>query len=192
MDLTKKRHDISYNCDGTETVITEDPGYYTGTITAGPLPAIKSSQIHPGYGAVPPGNTGTGTVIISSPDATATYTATSLTVTPKYSNATISSNGITSGSGYTYTTGTGGGSPWVANTTLTGGKLHLEGEDADIDINGKSLVDTLQALEERLNILTPNPELEQEWKELKKLGDKYRKLEKELKEKAKMWDVLKK
>jgi hypothetical protein len=185
MDITKEKD--------TGTVITEDPGYYTGTISAGPLPAIKSGSLHPTYGAVPPNNAGTGTVIISSPDATATYTPTSLTVTPKYANTTISSNGLSSGTGYTYNLGTGGGgSPWATNTTLTGGKLHLEGEGADIDINGKSLVATLEALEERLNILTPNPELEQEWKELKKLGDKYRKLEKELKEKAKMWDALKK
>ena len=150
---------------------------YTGTISAG--------TVHPGYGAVPPNNTGTGTVIISTPDATATYTATSLTVTPKYANT------LSSGTGYTYTTGTGGGSPWATNTTLTGGKLHLEGEGADIDINGKSLVDTLQALEERLNILTPNPELEKEWAELKKLGEAYRKLEADLTEKAAMWSALK-
>ena len=191
MDLTKKRYDISYDIDETENVTAEDTGYYTGTITAGPLPAIKSSAIHPGYGAVPPNNTGTGTVIISSPTTTATYTPTSLTVTPKYANTIVSSNGLSSGTGYTYTTGTGGGSPWATNTTLTGGKLHLEGEGADIDINGKSLTDTLRALEERLNILVPNQELEKEWKELKKLGDKYRKLEKELKEKAAMWAALK-
>lgn len=183
MDLTKKRYDISYDTD--ETVTTEDTGCYTGAISGGTL--------HPGYGAVPPSNPGTGTVIISSPDAIATYTPTSLTVKPNYANTIISSTGLSSGSGYTYTAGNGGGgSPWATNTTLTGGKLHLEGEGADIDINGKSLVDTLQVLEERLNILVPNQELEKEWKELKKLGDKYRRLEKELKEKAKMWTVLKK
>lgn len=180
MDLTKKRYDISYNCDGTETVTT-------GTIAPATLPSIKSSEIHAGYGAVPP--QGTGTVIISSPTATATYTPTSLTVTPKYANTTIASNSISSGTGYTYTTGPG---TWATGTTATSGKLNLIGDDADLVINGKSLTDTLQALEERLNILNPNPELEKEWKELKKLGDKYRKLEKELKEKAKMWDVLKK
>jgi hypothetical protein len=182
MDLTKKRYDISYDTD--ETVTTEDTGYYTGTISAGTL--------HPGYGAVPPNNAGSGTVIISTPDATATYTPTSLTVAPKYANTTISSNGLSSGTGYTYNLGTGGGSPWATGTTASAGKLNLLGEDADLVINGKSLVDTLQALEERLNILVPNQELEKEWKELKKVGDKYRKLEKELKEKTKMWDTLKK
>jgi hypothetical protein len=68
----------------------------------------------------------------------------------------------------------------------------LDGEGADIDINGKSLLKTLEALEERLNILVPNPELETEWAELKQLGDAYRKLEQDLIEKAAMWQVLQK
>ena len=146
---------------------------------------------HPTYGAVPPN--GTGTVIISSPDATATYTPTSLTVTPKYANTTISSNGLGTGSGYTYTTGTGTiTNPWATNTTLKGGQLELEGKNADVIIDGKSLVDTLRALEERLNILVPNPEIEKEWAELKQLGDAYRKLEADLVEKTHMWKVLQK
>ena len=145
---------------------------------------------HPSYGAVPPN--GTGTVIISSPDATATYTPTSLTVTPKYPNTTFPATGLSSGTGYTYTTGTGSGNPWATNTTLRGGQLELEGKDADVIIDGKSLTATLQALEERLNILVPNPELEKEWAELKKLGDAYRKLEANLIEKTHMWKVLQK
>jgi hypothetical protein len=179
MDLTKKRYNISYDTD--ETVTTEDTGCYTGAISGGTL--------HPGYGAVPPGS---GTVIISSPDAIATYTPTSLTVKPNYANTTISSNGISNG-GYTYTMGTGGGSPWATNTntTLTGGKLHLEGKDADVIIDGKSLLKTLKALEERLNILVPNSELEAEWAELKQLGDQYRELEAKLTEQVEVWRRLK-
>jgi len=154
---------------------------YTGTILGG--------TVHPGFGAVPPNRT--GTLIISTPDVTAAYTPTSVTVTPKYANTTITSNGLGTGSGYTYTTGTGGGSPWATNTTLRGGQLELEGKDADVIIDGKSLVDTLQALEQRLNILVPNPKLEEEWAELKKLGEKYRALEADLTEKADMWGRLK-
>ena len=155
---------------------------YTGTISAG--------TVHTGFGAVPPN--GTGTVIISSPDAVATYTPPSLTVSTKHSNTTISSNGLSSGSGYTYTTGTGGGNPWATNTTLRGGQLELEGKDADVVIDGKSLLKTLQALEERLNILVPNTELEREWNELKTLGENYRKLEADLIEKSRMWQALQK
>jgi len=113
-----------------------------------------------------------------------------LSNTPTYSNITLTSGGYnTTASPYVYTTG--GGNPWAA-TTLKNGKLELEGKDADVVINGKSLVDTLQALEERLNILVPNPKLEAEWKELKDLGDKYRKLEADLTEKADMWSALQK
>ena len=39
--------------------------------------------------------------------------------------------------------------------------------------------------------MTPNPELEKEWDDLKKLGDRYRKLEKKCKEKAEVWNKLK-
>jgi flagellar motility protein MotE (MotC chaperone) len=71
------------------------------------------------------------------------------------------------------------------------GKLSLQGTNADIDINGRSLMKTLDALQDRLNMMVPNPELEAEWDDLKKLGDRYRKLEKKCKEKAKMWNKLK-
>ena len=91
---------------------------------------------------------------------------------------------------------------WTTNTTSgwngtsamdlnQSGKISLRGENADIDINGKSLLKTLEALEERLNLMTPNPELEKEWDDLKKLGDRYRKLEKKCKEKAEVWNKLK-
>jgi hypothetical protein len=123
---------------------------------------ISAGTLHPSYGAVP----------------------------PTYSNVTITSTGATTAP--IYTIGTGAVSPWATNTTLKGGQLELEGKDADVIIDGKSLLDTLKALEERLNILVPNTELEAEWVELKKLGDAYRKLEAALIEKAAMWQVLQK
>lgn len=61
----------------------------------------------------------------------------------------------------------------------------------DIKLNGKSLVKTLKALEERLAWLEPNPTIEKEWNELKKLGDQYRTLEAEIKEKISVWEKLK-
>jgi flagellar motility protein MotE (MotC chaperone) len=69
--------------------------------------------------------------------------------------------------------------------------MSLRGENADLDINGKSLKDWMDKVEERLNILTPNPELEKEWDELRRLGERYRKLEKKCKEKAEVWKKLK-
>lgn len=77
-------------------------------------------------------------------------------------------------------------------TTISqSGKLDLRGDNADISVNGRSLMDAITALEERLNILVPNPELESEWDELKQLGDRYRELEKKCKEKGEMWKKLK-
>lgn len=72
-----------------------------------------------------------------------------------------------------------------------GGKVALKGENADIDINGKSLVKWMQVMEERMNWMQPNVELEKEWDDLKKLGDRYRKLEQKCKEKADVWKKLK-
>lgn len=41
-------------------------------------------------------------------------------------------------------------------------------------------------------ILHPNEKLEEKWEELKKLGDMYRALEKDIIEKEKIWETLKK
>ena len=110
------------------------------------------------------------------------------------SNVSLSSPyTITSGINFPnaiYTTGTTA-APWATSTKTKGAQIYLEGEGADIDINGKSLMATLQALEERLNVLVPNTKLEAEWDELKELGDKYRKLEQHIKDKQATWDRLK-
>ena len=76
-------------------------------------------------------------------------------------------------------------------TTTHHEKITLEGDNADITVNGKSVLKILSKIEERLAILEPNPTLENEWEELKKLGDKYRQLEAEIKEKLGVWKVLK-
>ena len=69
--------------------------------------------------------------------------------------------------------------------------ITLKGEDADISINGVSLMETLRGLQERLNILQPNRELEAEWDQLRELGEQYRRLEQELTEKSRAWKALK-
>ena len=91
---------------------------------------------------------------------------------------------------------------WTTNTTagqfsFTGQNIqpnntvHIKGEDADLLINDKSLKTWMEKVEARLNILTPNPEMEKEWDQLRKLGERYRKLEKKCKEKSDMWNKLK-
>lgn len=91
---------------------------------------------------------------------------------------------------------------WTTNTTagqysFTGQNIqpnntvHIKGEDADLLINDKSLKTWMERVEERLNILTPNPEMEKDWDDLRRLGERYRKLEKKCREKADMWKRLK-
>jgi len=70
------------------------------------------------------------------------------------------------------------------------GSLTLDGEDADIVINGKSLSKAISNIESRLAILQCNPELEAEFQELHQLGEQYRKLEKQLLEKQEVWKRL--
>ena len=103
----------------------------------------------------------------------------------------------------TYTINANSSSPWAigsvtgANyaTNITDrnqtGKISIKGENADLDINGVSLKDFMQRVEQRLAILTPDARLEAEWEELRTLGERYRKLEKEILDRMKTFDILK-
>jgi hypothetical protein len=86
-----------------------------------------------------------------------------------------------------YTTTGTTSSPWSYNPSS---KITLDGPDADIEINGVSLWATMQEIANRLNIMHVNPELETQWTELRELGEKYRQLEQQLKEKQATWDKL--
>ena len=104
-----------------------------------------------------------------------------------YSNVTWNSPNTWSTSGsFTVnpTTGSNGGG------NISAGKLELNGKNADIQINGVSLVDMLKRIEERINILTVNTKLESEWEELRELGDQYRALEQRIKSKMETWEKL--
>lgn len=70
------------------------------------------------------------------------------------------------------------------------GKMTVSGEDADIEINGVSLKQTLEDIQQRLAILQPNAELEKEFKELREIRQQYMQLERNLIEKKEMWDTL--
>ena len=91
---------------------------------------------------------------------------------------------------YTYDTG----SLTIGTPTLsagTSGTLQLDGDNADIVVNGVSLMGKINAIADRLNLLDINKELEAEWDQLRELGDCYRQLEQELKTKSAMWKKLK-
>ena len=79
----------------------------------------------------------------------------------------------------------------VGTSINTSGTIDLRGDDADIVVNGVSLMDKINAIGERLNMLDINTELEAEWDQLRELGDCYRQLEQELKTKSEMWKTLK-
>jgi hypothetical protein len=118
---------------------------------------------------------------------------TSLSVTGGVISGALGQNSI-----YTTTSTGAGGYNWNiapdynAMSQISQASLELRGENADIKINGRSMCDWMVKVEERLNILTPNPELEKDWDELRRLGERYKKLEKKCKQKAEMWKQLKK
>lgn len=109
----------------------------------------------------------------------------------------ISGNAIVNGSinypnwNITTTNNTGGYAFHQPSTIMNGGTIELNGSDPDIKIGNKSLRNWMEKVEERLNILTPSPEMEKEWDELRRLGERYRKLEKKCQEKAQVWKKLK-
>jgi len=111
---------------------------------------------------------------------------------PYVSNGT-SSYPLNTGS---YNLGTIGSSLNFNDTWQYGdAKLKVQGDaefDGDVKIKGKSISETLEKIEARLAILHPNQQLEEKWEELKKLGDAYRALEKDILEKEQIWNTLKK
>ena len=108
--------------------------------------------------------------------------------TPTITISNLNSNAIlTSGtSGPSWNT-ISGINPMSVDQT---GTIELRGENADIKVNGESMMQTLRAIQDRLNMLRPNTALESEWDQLRELGEQYRKLETEFKEKSKMWNTL--
>lgn len=109
------------------------------------------------------------------------FVFTSLTGSPTY---TISNGGT---SGISLNTDSLVFSEWSNNLT---GKLSLQGDKADIDINGVSLVETLRSIQDRLNMLRPNTELERDWDELRELGKRYRELEQKIQDKMETWNSI--
>ena len=91
----------------------------------------------------------------------------------------------------------GATSPYWTNTLNANGSgtVQIKGTadiDGDIVLKGKSLAETLEKINERLNILVPNTRLEAEWEQLAALRQQYVELERELQEKQRVFDILKK
>jgi hypothetical protein len=120
-------------------------------------------------------------------------------------NITVTGGGLGYPSNQVYVVGGGAGggtlgtsnisaSNWTTNTLTVppSGRMELQGAQADIVMNGVSLNDTLKLIQDRLCMLRPNRELEAEWDQLRDLGEQYRDLEKQLMEKQRAWDLLRK
>jgi hypothetical protein len=105
-----------------------------------------------------------------------------------------SGTSITSPSSISWSQGYSANSTWSNNTTANV-NIDTDGisikEGGDIKIAGKSLSAAIEAIEERLGILNPNPELEDRWDQLKALRKQYIELEKDLLEKEKLMKILK-
>lgn len=109
-----------------------------------------------------------------------------------YGNVIVGGAGGLAGSGHTIsitgsgpagsvlTTSNGTGVTWantnVARTTAKG-QLHLEGEDADLVINGVKLSEILNGITDRLAILQPKPELLEKYANLREAYEHYKTLE---------------
>jgi len=72
-------------------------------------------------------------------------------------------------------------------TQQPSGRITLTGDDADIEINGESVVGMLREIRDRLNILQVSEEMEQEWDELRILREQYEAKLAECKEKSLVW-----
>ena len=101
--------------------------------------------------------------------------------------------GASGSNAYTYTTGTNYAWNTTSTTTSIENTLQVKGDsefDGDITVRGRSLTEFMDSVEQRLNILRPNPALESEWDQLRELGEQYRGLEQQLTEKSQMWAAL--
>jgi hypothetical protein len=101
----------------------------------------------------------------------------------------IGGGGGGGGSGYGYiypSTTTGTNAIWNSSpitTTITAD---------DVVVKGRSIVEALNRIEERLGILDCDNELEQDWQELRELGQEYRKIKQRIEDKMKTFQTLKK
>jgi len=170
MDDTKEKPLEDLLATINDTVKISSSGYYYKD---------TNGWSDPHYGAVPP-------LTVSNIDGNINGMS--------YSNLSLTGGGYTIGPGLGANIG-GAGHVWTTGTTSPytshSATIQLDGDNADIKVNGWSLVDAIQKIEERLNILHPNTKLEAEWEELRDLGAKYRELEQHIRNKQATWDRLK-
>lgn len=110
-------------------------------------------------------------------------------------NTAITSPVYTIANGATTTIDWGNLGTVAISSDLKGDTLTCNGSatfEGDVKIKGKSISDSLEKIEEKLAILHPNEELEEKWEQLRDLRKMYMELEQEIKDKEKVWGILKK
>lgn len=123
-----------------------------------------------------------------------TYTSPLETI---YGNLVLSTGTTMANPAGSYYTSTGFGTVNFSNpiTATSNGTLELAGDDADIKINGESLMSTLREIQNHLRIpaaVVRDAEAEAEWAELQAAGERYESLLKQYKAKQQVWETLKK
>jgi hypothetical protein len=88
---------------------------------------------------------------------------------------------------YTINNGSATSGVWSNSGT---GTIQIKADD--IEIKGKSLMAALNRIEAQLGILDCSEVLEEDWAELKSLGEQYRRLQQHIEEKMKTFETLKK
>lgn len=124
--------------------------------------------------------------------ASPTYTVTTANNT---AGAYLIANGSSVNTSTWATTSINGQTDLAPNSLQVKGKSEFENDVniiGDLKLRGKSLKESLDAIEDRLAILHPNEELEEKWENLRGLRKAYVELEAEIIEKEKMWSILKK
>jgi len=180
-DLAKEDTQLKFDFDDNMNTT----GY--GAQPALTISGIGSDTLTLGPGAVGSSYDLNYSDTISLTGGTGSYTSHGTFAFPQ-PNITISNT--TGGYGQILTTGTNGLN-W-SDIPNPGLKVNGNAEfDGDVKIKGKSITEMFDKIEERLAILHPNEKLEEKWEELKELGKRYRELEKEIIEKEKMWEILK-
>jgi len=89
-------------------------------------------------------------------------------------------NNVTIGGGTTTPItigGAGSGYTWASPNSKSNGTIKLEGAEADIFVQGKSMKAWMEGVEQRLSILEPKPELLKKYESLQQAYEHYKTLE---------------
>jgi len=118
-----------------------------------------------------------------------------------YSNVFVSTGTVPPANGWTTTTP----APWVTSAGSYGtvsigddtkrSSLQVKGDtniEGNLVVQGTNITEILQSIQSQLGLLVPNPQMEEEFDQLRELGDRYRALEALVKEQKRVWDILKK